>query len=264
MWNQTFDDLCDDSTDTCKNGCPELFLPLELPNCCSELIAHVLCQGIQLAGIVQSDHSHLCENWLRLRQTFWIFFQKTWSSLSKEVVTREEQERWASFLNLCVALPSCSTAPFISLQKLLSCQYLPSIIWSTLYCKCVRLWPCEALVSSLIPVCTVPCYLFVCTSGLVSFLIPVCTGPESAFQIKAWHCALTAASQADANVNSLQQMPLGNPSMSVAKLKWLDCTFKENTRHHLVREDCLCITLCLVVGSHKFLEGIQSVQTFVL
>ena len=41
----------------------------------------------------------------------------TWSSLSKEVVTSEEQERWASFLSLCVvALLSWSTAPFISLQ----------------------------------------------------------------------------------------------------------------------------------------------------
>ena len=93
--------------------------------------------------------------------------QKTWSSFSKEVVTKEEQERWASFLSLCAALPSCSTAPFISLQKLFSRQYPPSSIWSTLYCKCVKLWPCEALVSSLIPVCTL--YPSVCTSGQFSY-----------------------------------------------------------------------------------------------
>ena len=67
---------------------------------------------------------------------------------------------------------------------------------------------------------------------LVSFLIPVCTGPESAFQIMARRSALTAASQADANVNSLQQMTLGNASMSVTKLKWLDYTSKENIRNH--------------------------------
>ena len=122
--------------------------------------------------------------------TCWEYFKDTWSSLSNEVVTKEEQERWASILSLCVALPSWSTAPFISLLK-------DIFVKMNEYCHespVMPIWSWDPLVRS---------------------LIPVCTGPESAFLTRPRRCALTAASQADANVNSFQQMPLGKLSTNI-------------------------------------------------
>ena len=107
-------------------------------------------------------------------------------------------------LSLCVALPSCSTAPFISLQMFvlsIRSKLRGSVVISEELCTVsVKLSPSET------------------GSGQVPY-IPVCTGPESAFLMRTRRCALTAAFQADANVNSFQQMPPGKASMNVTKLQ---------------------------------------------
>ena len=80
---------------------------------------------------------------------------------------------------------------------------------------------------------------------LVRSPLSVCTGPESAFLMRTRCCALTAAFQADANVNSFQQMPPGKASMNVVQLE-LEYTSDEKCRTSLGSEKILVRWLAMV------------------